>query len=95
MRIMLDIKTKNKKGKYILLEVDNVSFGTGEICFIFGDNNSGTILYSVNIPDNETEVYDILYILSLKALEKGFLDLRGYEYHMYDEVTGEELIENY
>lgn len=91
MRIMLDLKTKNKKGKYILLEADNISFGTDEICFIFGDDISGTILYSVSIPNDETEVYDILYALSCKALENGFLDLRGYEYHMYDEKTFEEI----
>lgn len=89
MRVLLDLKRKNNK--FILLEVDNVSFGTENIVFIFGDKSSGEILYAFNIPDDGTEVYNIL---SHEALEKGFLDLRGYEYHMYDIKTSEEIFED-
>lgn len=89
MRVLLDLKRKNDK--FILLEVDNVSFGTEHIVFIFGDKSSGEVLYVFDIPDDGTEVYNIL---SYEALEKGFLDLRGYGYHMYDVKTFKEIFED-
>lgn len=89
MRVILDLPAKN--GKYLLLEVDNIGFGTEKISFIFEDNidDNGCTLYVFNIPDDGTEVCKIL---SQEAFEKGTLDLRGYDdYRMYDCNTMEEI----
>ena len=88
MRVILDLPEKN--GKYLLIEVDNISFGTEKIALIFGDNidKNGFTLYVFDVPDDGTEVYNIL---SYEAFEKGALDLRGYTYHMYDCNTMEEI----
>ena len=88
MRVILDLPAKN--GKYLLIEVDNISFGTEKIALVFGDNidKNGCTLYVFDVPDDGTEVYKIL---SYEALEKGTLDLRGYTYHMYDCNTMEEI----
>jgi len=90
MRVILDLHVKN--GKCLLLEVDNVSFSTKKIAFIFGDNidDNGCTLYVFEIPDDGTEAYKIL---SYEAFEKGALDLRGYDYRMYDCNTMEEIFE--
>ena len=89
MRVILDLHVKN--GKYLIIEVDNISFGNEEIAFVFGNNTDGCTLYSFNIPDDGTEVYKIL---SYDAFEKGALDLRGYDYHMYDCNTMEEIFDD-
>lgn len=88
MRVILDLPAKN--GKYLLIEVDNISFANEKIALIFGDNidNNGCTLYVFDIPDDGTEVYNIL---SYEAFEKGALDLRGYAYRMYDCNTMEEI----
>ena len=80
----MDLKVK--KGKYYIIDVDNISFGTDQIAFIFGEPEG--ILYSFDIPDDGTEVYNIL---SNEAFEKGILDLRGYSYQMFNSDTFEEI----
>lgn len=87
MRVIMDLKVK--KGKYYIIDVDNISFGTDEIGFYFGGSKG--ILYFFDIPDDGTEVYNIL---SNEAFEKGTLDLRGYDYQMYDSETLEEIFDD-
>lgn len=88
MRVIMDLKTE--KGKYYIVEVDNISFGIEEIGFIFGNETDGSMLYIFDVPDDGTEVYKIL---SQEAFEKGTLDLRGYDYRMYDGNTMEEIFD--
>ena len=91
MRVILDLPAKN--GKYLLIEVDNISFGNEKVALIFGDNigNNGCTLYVFDIPDDGTEMYKFL---SCQAFEKGTLDLRGYIYRMYDCNTMKEIPKN-
>lgn len=89
MRVIMDLKTK--KGKYYIIEVDNISFAIETIAFYFGNKIDGSILYVFDIPDDGTEVYNIL---SYEAFEKGALDLRGYNYCRYDGDTLEEIFED-
>lgn len=77
---------KGGKGRYYIIDVDNISFSTDELAFVFGA--PGGILYIFNIRNDETEVYNIL---SNEVFEKGTLDLRGYSYRMFDSDTLEEI----
>ena len=86
MRVIMDLKVG--KGKYYIIDVDNISFSTEEIGFVFGA--PGGILYIFNIPDDGTEVYNIF---STEAFEKGTLDLRGYDYRMFKSDTLEEIFD--
>ena len=85
MRVIMDLK--GEKGRYYIIDVDNIAFSTDEIGFVFGTRG---ILYDFNIPDDGTEVYNIL---SNEAFEKGTLDLRGYDYRMFDSDTLEEIFD--
>lgn len=87
MRVIMDLKIE--KGKYYIIDVDNISFGTDTIGFYFGGSKG--ILYFFDIPDDENEVYSIL---SNEAFEKGTLDLRGYSYRMYNSETLEEIFDD-
>ena len=80
---------KWKKGKYYMIDVDNISFGTDEIGFVFGKPEG--ILYIFDIRDIETEVYDVL---SEEAFVEGTLDLRGYSYRMFNSETLEEIFDD-
>lgn len=87
MRVIMDIKVG--KAKYYVIDIDNITFGTDEIGFVFGGPKG--ILYDFNIPDDGTEVYNIL---SNEAFEKGTLDLRGYSYRMFNSETLEEIFDD-
>lgn len=87
MRVIMDLKAG--KGRYYIIDVNNISFSTDELAFVFG--TPGGILYIFNISYHGTEAYNIL---SNEVFEKGILDLRGYSYRMFDSDTLEEIFDD-
>ena len=87
MRVIMNLK--GKEGRYYVIDVDNISFGTHQIGFVFGAPKG--ILYIFYIPYYDLEAYNTL---SNEVFEKGTLDLRGYDYQMFNSDTLEEIFDD-
>lgn len=101
MRVIMDSRKEiltNRTGKevngLIVLEVNNVTINEDlrSIVFVDIERDGLSSLYSFDLPEIEDDYCRELYgnLLVSEAFEKGLLDLRGYQYRVFDDMTSME-----
>ena len=101
MRVIMDSRKEiltNRTGKevngLIILEVNNVTIDEDlrNIVFVDIERDGSSSLYSFDLPEIEDDYCRELRgnLIVSEAFEKGLLDLRGYQYRVFDYTTSTE-----
>lgn len=101
MRVIMDSRKEiltNRTGKevngLIILEVNNITIDEDlrSIVFVDIERDGSSSLYSFDLPEIEDDYCRELHgnLLVSDAFEKGLLDLRGYQYRVFDYTNSTE-----